>query len=65
MAKLGEYYYDIRFHHFNVYVYTSVSDNGAAIGTKVAEFREREDARKFVWKMNGWGVPKKPLTRKY
>jgi len=65
MAKLGEYYYQIRFNHFNVYVYTSVSENGAAIGTKVAEFGDREEARRFVWEKNGWGIPKSPLTRKF
>ena len=64
MAKLGEYYYQIRFNHFNVYVYTSVSENGA-IGTKVAEFGDREEARRFVWEKNGWGVPKSPLSKKY
>ena len=66
MAKLGEYYYDIRFNHFSVFVYTSVSEDGmSATGTEVATFRDREDARAYVWMKNGWGTPKSPLTRKY
>ncbi len=66
MEKVGQYHYDIRFNHFNVYVCTSVSNNGmTASFHKVAEFRDREEARRYTWKMNGWGEPKSPLTRKF
>ena len=37
------------------------SERGA-MGSKVKEFFDIEEAREYVWKMNGWGKPSKKLN---
>lgn len=63
-AKVGQYFYGKRRNSFGVWVYDSVSADGkSASGQLVCFFRDREDARSYVWKMNGWGIPKTALSR--
>ena len=59
-AKLGQYYYAPLRNYWGVWQWTSVSETGA-MGTKVTEFFDKEEARRYVWTMNGWGEPKNKL----
>ena len=61
-AKVGQYFYGRHRSHFGVWVYDFVSKT-AASGNFVADFNTREEARAYVWKMNGWGTPKTALAR--
>ena len=61
-AKVGQYFYARHRSHFGVWVYDFVSET-AASRKHVADFSTREEARSFVWKMNGWGTPKTALAR--
>ena len=64
--KVGNYQYIIRFNRFYVMEYVEVSADGRnAHSRKVAEFADREDARRMVWEHNGWGTPKTPLTNRF
>ena len=60
-AKLGQYYYAPHRTQFGVWQWTSVSENGAS-GTFVKDFRNKEEAREYVWMMNGWGKSSKKLN---
>ena len=60
-ARLGQYYYAPLRNYWGVWQWTSVSETGA-MGTKVTEFFDKEEAREYVWKMNGWGKPSKKLN---
>ena len=63
-AKVGQYFYGRHRSSFGVWVYVYVNEeNGSSSGAFVADFQSREEARAYVWKMNGWGVPKKALAR--
>lgn len=63
-AKVGQYFYGRRRDSYGVWVYDFVSADGkSSSGSLVCLFREREDARTFVWKMNGWGVPATSIAR--
>ena len=59
-AKLGQYYYSPHRNWWGVWVYTHVSETGSC-GSFVKDFPSIEEARKFVWAMNGWGQPKTAL----
>ena len=59
-ATLGQYYYEPHRRSFGVWLWTSVSENGA-YGTFVKDFCNIEEAREYVWQMNGWGKPSKKL----
>ncbi|MBQ7311158.1 MAG: hypothetical protein IJW88_06485 [Alistipes sp.] len=43
------------------WVWTSVDERGAE-GTFVKDFCSKEQAREYVWQMNGWGKPSKKLN---
>ena len=60
-AKVGMYHYGRHRNMFGVWVYDYVSENGSS-ARFVEDFRTREEARLFVWKMNGWGIPKTALA---
>lgn len=60
-CKVGQYHYGRHRSSFGVWVYDSVSKN-AASASFVADFRTREEARAYVWKMNGWGTPRTALS---
>ena len=62
--KVGQYFYARHRSSFGVWVYDYVNDEtGSASGDFVADFQTREEARKYVWKMNGWGTPQTALAR--
>lgn len=61
-AKVGQFFYAKHRSRYGVWVYDFVSDT-AASGNHVADFSTREEARAFVWEMNGWGTPKTALAR--
>lgn len=60
--KAGQYYYTLRRKYWCAYLCTYADEKGSS-GEKVAEFSTREEAREYVWQMNGWGKPSKPLAR--
>lgn len=61
-AKVGQYFYGRHRSSFGVWVYDYVNEEtGASSGQFVGDFRTREEARAYVWKMNGWGTPKTAL----
>lgn len=61
-AVLGQYHYAPHRSFWGVWQWTEVSDNGGACGTFIKDFRSREEAREFVWQMNGWGKPRTKLN---
>ena len=60
-AILGQYYYATHRLSFGVWQWTSVNENGAS-GSFVKDFKTKEEAREYVWQMNGWGKPKSKLN---
>ena len=60
-AILGQYYYAPHRRSFGVWQWTEVSENGAC-GTFIKDFRSKEEAREYVWQMNGWGTPRTKLN---
>ena len=60
-ATLGQYHYAPHRRNWVVWVWETVSENGAT-GKFVKDFRSKEEAREFVWAMNGWGKPKHKLN---
>ena len=60
-AILGQYYYAPHRRSFGVWQWTEVSENGAC-GTFIKDFRSKEEARDYVWQMNGWGTPRTKLN---
>ena len=60
-ATLGQYYYSPHRRSWGVWQWDMVSENGAT-GQFIKDFRTKEEAREFVWKMNGWGKPSKKLN---
>jgi hypothetical protein len=61
-AKVGMYHYGRHRSLFGVWVYDCVSETGSS-AQFVKDFGSREEARLFVWKMNGWGTPKTALAK--
>lgn len=62
-AKVGQYFYGRHRSSFGVWVYDHVSEDGKSYsGMFVRDFWTREEARAYVWKMNGWGTPKTALA---
>lgn len=59
----GQYFYARHRNRIGVWKWDKVWDNGAS-GDFIADFNSREDARVFVWQMNGWGIPEKALDGK-
>lgn len=55
--KVGMYHYCRRFTAWAVYKCTEVYEHGASF-SKVASYATREEARKEVYRLNGWGTPK-------
>ena len=60
-AILGQYYYAPHRRSFGVWQWTEVSETGAC-GTFIKDFRSKEEAREYVWQMNGWGKPRTKLN---
>ena len=60
-AVLGQYHYAPHRNSWGVWVWDYVSETGAT-GKFVKDFRSKEEAREFVWQMNGWGKPKNKLN---
>ena len=60
-AVLGNFYYAPHRCFWGVWKYTEVNEHGA-IGTFVTNFHSKEEAREYVWQMNGWGKPSKKLN---
>ena len=60
-AILGQYHYAPHRRLWGVWVWTSVSEHGVS-GTFVKDFMSKEEAREYVWAMNGWGQPSKKLN---
>ena len=58
---LGQYHYAPHRCFWGVWQWTEVTENGAS-GTFIKDFRSKEEAREFVWQMNGWGKPSKKLN---
>lgn len=60
-AILGQYHYAPHRNFWGVWQWISVSENGS-LGTFIKDFRSKEEAREFVWEMNGWGTLKNKLN---
>lgn len=60
-AVLGQYHYAPHRCYWGVWQWTEVSENGAC-GTFIKDFRSKEEAREYVWQMNGWGKPLRKLN---
>ena len=58
--KVGQYHYGRHRSQFGVWVCNFVTEN-ASSSSFVADFNSREEARQFVWKMNGWEPRKQHL----
>lgn len=58
---LGKYHYAPHRCFWGVWQWTEVTENGAS-GTFIKDFRSKEEAREYVWQMNGWGKPSKKLN---
>lgn len=61
-AVLGQYHYAPHRCSYGVWQWDWVSETGAASGKFIKDFRTKEEAREFVWRMNGWGKPKNKLN---
>lgn len=62
-AKVGQFFYGRHRSSFGVWCYDYVNvENGSASADFVRDFDTREEARQYVWKMNGWGTPKTALA---
>ena len=61
-AILGQYYYAPHRRSYGVWQWDWVSEKGAS-GRFVKDFCTKEEAREYVWKMNGWGQPKAKLNQ--
>ena len=59
--KVGEFFYRRHRNDYGVWVWENVSADFAC-GRFIADFSSREEARTYVWKMNGWGTPKTTLS---
>lgn len=60
-AIKGQYYYAPHRRCWGVWLWTDVNAYGA-VGTFVTNFGSKEEAREYVWQMNGWGTPKTKLN---
>ena len=60
-AVLGQYHYAPHRCYWGVWQWTEVSENGAC-GRFIKDFRSKEEAREYVWQMNGWGKPLRKLN---
>lgn len=60
-AVLGQHYYAPHRNLFGVWVWDYVSETGAT-GKFIKDFYTKEEAREYVWQMNGWGTPRTKLN---
>ena len=60
-AVLGQYHYAPHRRSWGVWQYDWVSETGAS-ARFIKDFCTKEEAREYVWKMNGWGKPSKKLN---
>jgi len=60
-AKVGQYFYQRFRGSYGVFRYNQVTEDSSS-ASLVGYFSEREEARRYVWEMNGWGVPKRALA---
>ena len=56
--KIGQYEYDRRGRGYRIYRVDSVSENGYTASATEEYYFDREEARRRVWQVNGWGTPK-------
>jgi len=63
--KVGDYEYIIRRNMFWVMRIEVINEDGSGYSTRVAEFSDREEARRMVWEHNGWGTPKAALKPRW
>ena len=62
-AKVGQYFYGRHRNSWGVWIWDYVSEDGtSSSGSFVGDFEYREEARAYVWAMNGWGKPKARLA---
>lgn len=55
---LGQYYYALhRYNLWGVWQWDTVTENGGSANF-IKDFDTKEEARTFVYEMNGWGKPK-------
>lgn len=60
-AILGQYHYAPHRRSWGVWQYDWVSETGTS-ARFIKDFCTKEEAREYVWKMNGWGKPSKKLN---
>ena len=60
--KKGKYHYSRHYNLFGVWVCDYDGGNGTGSYSHIKDFQTHEEARLFVWKMNGWGTPKTALA---
>ena len=61
--KVGQYTYSRRGRGWKVYQVDYVGENGFSSASWTGKyFTDINDARAYVWKMNGWGAPKNRLN---
>lgn len=56
MPRVGEYFYQVSGRHYRIYRYTKVTSRASLASPVHSEqfFRNREDARRRVYELNGW-----------
>ena len=60
-AEIGKYYYAPHRRSYGVWQRDWVSETDVS-GRYVKDSQSKEETRKYVWKMNGWGQPKAKLN---
>lgn len=61
VTKDGQYYYAPHRRMWGVWQYRD-HGNGCGSGTFYNDYPTKEDARKEVYRLNGWGEPKNKAT---
>jgi len=54
--KVGQYHYAPRGRNWGVWKCVMSDEKGNSSSEKVTDFQTKEEARQFVYKMNGWSV---------
>ena len=60
--RVGQYEYDRRGKGYKIYQVNSVNENGYTSSPTGEYYADREEARRRVWELNGWGIPKSRLN---
>ena len=61
--KVGQYYFGRHYHVWGIWQYDSVTESGAT-ANHIKDVYTYEEAVREVYRLNGWGEPKK-INRKY